>query len=395
MSDQHLRSPKDHYLSLLGQLGRVPRSVSQLSDPVGTLLFDSADTLVNELERYRDYFDKQDGAASISRGETLDLGAKFQAIAGFFSLLDRDELSDFDTLDELLFRFFDVLRQYMSDDAPESASLIRDLIYSQTRVRQVVTSWPMRQAGVRFRTWENNLNNIQKGLSKAEEDFEKNRDESTKYLEVVRSHADQVTKSSEELRNIGERWRDLDAKLTKDEKRFATLNSNAATSVLTEHFKTFESAHEGSFKNYRRAGITLIATGILFGVFHSVDVFHGFQPWPASAGGLTGDIVWRLVVTSGLVGLGSFFLKQASTHRRLVVWANTIQIQLKTFDAYVGLVEDPAQRSLLHAEFSRRLFGPEPLSESSAPDAAPLSPVTFDTAALADAIAKAIKSDRS
>lgn len=100
---------------------------------------------------------------------------------------------------------------------------------------------------------------------------------------------------------------------------------------------------------FRIATITLIAVGIGMTLL---------LPHPATS--TVPDVAYRLAILGGVFGLAAYLSRQAHNHRTISVWANTIRVQLETFDAFLDPVTDEAVKDRLRADFATRVFGPNP-----------------------------------
>lgn len=89
-------------------------------------------------------------------------------------------------------------------------------------------------------------------------------------------------------------------------------------------------------------------------------------------------LIQRAVFILGLFGVAGYFARQAHQHRSMANWAESLSVQLNTFDAYVAAVEDPAVRDELRKSFAARAFGDHPAMKGE-PSVAP-SAAAMDTA---------------
>lgn len=134
------------------------------------------------------------------------------------------------------------------------------------------------------------------------------------------------------------------------------LSTNAAaTSTLTRSYKKFAKTHLVSHYIFLAATVLVIAAIAVFGVMTSMHVAQKSAiatDWPT--------LIWHLAVVAGGASIATYFGRQAANHRSLLNWASSIEVQLRTFEAYTSSVEGSEQQNVIRAEFARRVFGPQP-----------------------------------
>lgn len=127
---------------------------------------------------------------------------------------------------------------------------------------------------------------------------------------------------------------------------------------LTERFKELSKDHLKSALIFRCLTVAGVALGIV-GTF-----FLAFVPGVSHAGtATTGDAILRVSLLGAVLGLATYFGRQAAYHRDLGTWARTIKEQLLTFDGYVEPLDDSDLRDHLRAAFAARVFGSSPESK--------------------------------
>lgn len=162
------------------------------------------------------------------------------------------------------------------------------------------------------------------------------------------------------------------------------LNEKKSSSELIKHFETFSTDHDNASKKLFKFGIGTVIALAIFAVFYTFEFStmtftRGFS-WP--------DLTWKLSVLVGGSSVGTYLLRLASYHRRLSVWSNAVQVQLRTFAPFTEQVAGDASKDQLRLEFARRVFGAEPDGTKDKPDEN--SGVTMsDLTSLIDALAKA------
>lgn len=127
---------------------------------------------------------------------------------------------------------------------------------------------------------------------------------------------------------------------------------------LTERFKELSKDHLKSALIFRCLTVAGVAVGIV-GTF-----FLAFVPGISHGGTTTtGDAILRVSLLGAVLGLATYFGRQAAYHRDLGTWARTIKEQLLTFDGYVEPLKDGDLRDHLRAAFAARVFGSSPDSK--------------------------------
>lgn len=74
-------------------------------------------------------------------------------------------------------------------------------------------------------------------------------------------------------------------------------------------------------------------------------------------------LVQKVVAVGGLFGIAGYMARQAQQHRALANWANSLTVQLQTFDAYLAAVDDADLRGELRKSFAARVFGDHPVTK--------------------------------
>lgn len=127
---------------------------------------------------------------------------------------------------------------------------------------------------------------------------------------------------------------------------------------LTQRFEELSKDHLKSASGFR----WLTAIGVVVGIAGTYflafvpGVSHGFAT-------TTGDAILRVSLLGAVLGLATYFGRQAAYHRDLGTWARTIKEQLLTFDGYVAPLHDESLRDQMRAAFATRVFGSSPESK--------------------------------
>lgn len=188
------------------------------------------------------------------------------------------------------------------------------------------------------------------------EEASKARDDSRK-ASLLQTRIEQA-EMSQELRAALEH-----ARTTVRELETAAASAQAAAGFvsgakLTERFDELSKDHLKSALLFRCLTVAGVALGIA-GTF-----FLAFVPGISHAETTTtGDAILRVSLLGAVLGLATYFGRQAAYHRDLGTWARTIKEQLLTFDGYVEPLTDGELRDHLRAAFAARVFGSSPESK--------------------------------
>lgn len=129
----------------------------------------------------------------------------------------------------------------------------------------------------------------------------------------------------------------------------------ASGSRLTDRFAALSTEQLGTATKFRWLTVIGVVVGIL------VTYWLAFPPGEPHATGITaGDAIIRVSLLGAVLGLATYFGRQAGYHRDLGIWAKTIEEQLLTFDGYMEPLHDEQLRDALRVSFAARVFGPTP-----------------------------------
>lgn len=175
------------------------------------------------------------------------------------------------------------------------------------------------------------------------------------------------------------------ARITVQEVEAAAVSAQTAAGFvsgakLTERFNQLSEDHLKSARIFR----WLTAIGVIIGI--AGTYFLALLPG-VSHGGVTttGDAILRVSLLGAVLGLATYFGRQAAYHRDLGTWARTIKEQLLTFDGYVEPLHDKSLHDHLRAAFAARVFGSSPESKED-------SGVTLSSSFMSELLAVAGKS---
>ncbi|PPF83782.1 hypothetical protein C5E07_09825 [Pseudoclavibacter sp. RFBJ3] len=71
-------------------------------------------------------------------------------------------------------------------------------------------------------------------------------------------------------------------------------------------------------------------------------------------------LVYRFAIIAGLTGLSAYLGRQAAQHRKLGDWAKTLEVQSRSFGAFVQPIPDAATKNSVYSAMSARLLAAPP-----------------------------------
>lgn len=125
---------------------------------------------------------------------------------------------------------------------------------------------------------------------------------------------------------------------------------------ISEHFATY------SKSELRSANIFRILT--IVGVLGALAIALGLKL--PEAGDWTG-LAFRLAILAAFGTLSAYFARQAGQHRRMFNWARSMEIQLKSFPAFIEPIA-LEERGDIYRAFARRVLGSPPEKDGTAAD---------------------------
>ncbi|WP_036571414.1 hypothetical protein [Nocardioides sp. URHA0032] len=153
---------------------------------------------------------------------------------------------------------------------------------------------------------------------------------------------------------------DLHARSADDARKSAEKAAGlAADATLAQQFKTEASNQNVAKWTYRILATGLFATSIAIAVRLSSTIEDEPRDtqWPY--------LVAHLLVTTAVLALGAYLARLGNQHAERSAWAKTIEMQLKTFEAFTAPIDDPPTRWRIHEEFARRVLGSPPAASAS------------------------------
>lgn len=98
-------------------------------------------------------------------------------------------------------------------------------------------------------------------------------------------------------------------------------------------------------------------------------------------GGSSNEVVHavqKAIFVTGVFGIAGYFARQAHQHRSMANWADSLSVQLQTFDAYLASIDNAEVKDELRKGFAARAFGDHPAMKGE-PTVTP-SAAAMDTA---------------
>lgn len=178
---------------------------------------------------------------------------------------------------------------------------------------------------------------------------------------------------------------EIAASLEVYDRRYKAMTEAKAENILVGRFKSFRNGHRWGYGLFLSGALSLMAIGVFLAYSLSMETING-----SSSDGINyAELVWRITLVTGILGIATYMARQAGQHRILATWASSICVQLQTFDAYTEQIGDTDQINILRAEFAKRVFGNQPQLKGEPDQAAG----AMDLLPLISAIAKATKTD--
>lgn len=129
--------------------------------------------------------------------------------------------------------------------------------------------------------------------------------------------------------------------------------------VMSSFYRKLAKSETDSADKFRTltAGFAMAAgAAALIFVLLPSGIFPAFE-------GTTSDIarlVQKTVFVAGIFGIAGYFARQAHQHRSMANWAESLSVQLQTFDAYLAAIESIEVKDELRKSFAARAFGDHP-----------------------------------
>lgn len=161
--------------------------------------------------------------------------------------------------------------------------------------------------------------------------------------EEVASIASSVAESVSEAKAAAHQ---LDAIRTEIEE----AKAERAQGRLASQFETLGNRDRTTSTRFRLLSFTLLIAGAVVGVL--LGAFGG-NDWE--------DAVTHVAVVGSILGASAYAARLASVHRGTADWAESIKVQLETFQDFLGVIKDDETRHRVYEDFGRRVLGPPPI----------------------------------
>ena len=183
------------------------------------------------------------------------------------------------------------------------------------------------------------------------------RSRATLLLDLVRSHhvlgiaQEEVAEISISVRASAEQAKAAARQLEAIRDEIEEARAERAQGKLATQFQTLSSRDRTTSSRFRGLSFALLViaavTGVLLGAF-------GGNDWQAT--------ITNLAVVGSLLGASAYAARLASVHRGTADWAESIKVQLETFQDFLGVIKDEGTRHRVYEDFGRRVLGPPPVN---------------------------------
>lgn len=130
-----------------------------------------------------------------------------------------------------------------------------------------------------------------------------------------------------------------------------------AQGKLANQFEILSGRDRVTSSRFRGLAFALLVAGAVTGVL--LEAFGG-SDWQAT--------ITHIAVVGSLLGASAYAARLASVHRGTADWAESIKVQLETFQDFLGVIKDEDTRHRVYEDFGRRVLGPPPVNgEESSP----------------------------
>ena len=146
-----------------------------------------------------------------------------------------------------------------------------------------------------------------------------------------------------------------------------TLAADAADNVMARSYGAMAKNHAKKERLFRW-------TAFLFFIASTIGAFLiawniNWLDAPAVAYSSPSDF-WsgaarKLLVAGGLAGIGFYFSRLASHHRKIEVWSSSLGVQLRTLESYLGGIKGDDVKDTIREKFAALTFGGPPELNSS------------------------------
>jgi hypothetical protein len=144
------------------------------------------------------------------------------------------------------------------------------------------------------------------------------------------------------------------ASVARDAAQSALISAGRTAEVrLGQYFDAHAKRQESAAVRWTIGAIAATVLGPTVGlVLHSVDAFGREDE--------AMRVAYPLLIALAFIGLATYFARLAGHHRRQGSWSRSIQVQLESVDAFLGVINSDETRSKIHEVFANRVFGAPP-----------------------------------
>ncbi|MCI2956933.1 hypothetical protein MN032_04445 [Agromyces atrinae] len=128
--------------------------------------------------------------------------------------------------------------------------------------------------------------------------------------------------------------------------------SDSGTTALESAFHDVAQRENKQASIWRWSTIGVLAAVITVGIYYVFESANHAPEWQG--------IVYRLAIVSALAAAAAYLARQSAHHRRIGTWARSIEVQLKSFRAFVEPISDIKVQDGMYEIFGRRVLGPPP-----------------------------------
>lgn len=164
-----------------------------------------------------------------------------------------------------------------------------------------------------------------------------------------------IERSADALSAIKELKQDAQAAASSIQRAAGKSGDEVMSSFYSKLAKS-ETESADKFRTLTAAFAMAAGTAALIFVLLPSGIFPAFE-------GSTSDIarlVQKTVFVAGIFGIAGYFARQAHQHRSMANWAESLSVQLQTFDAYLAAIDSPDVKDELRKSFAARAFGDHP-----------------------------------
>jgi hypothetical protein len=138
--------------------------------------------------------------------------------------------------------------------------------------------------------------------------------------------------------------------------RAAGVTADAAVST---HFQTLGSREQVSSELFRKITLGAMALGGVLSALFIVGPSVGVDAFNIASGDYV-HLGQKVLLVAAVFAFAAYTGRQAHNHRTMANWAESLAVQLQTFDAYCDAISDQAAKDELRKNFAARVFGDQP-----------------------------------